>query len=215
MEFDDVINVRHSVRAYSDKQVDRALLTELVSQAIKSPSWVNSQPWKVYIATGDTMRRLADQQADLESRDVQSHPDIPVQHRELWEAPQQANMQENSKRRAEWGTEHGVSYPESQRHLYNAPAVAYLTIAQSSPQWSLYDLGNFAEALILAATNKGLGTIPSYSLVKYPELARQALGIPENELLVIGIAIGYPATSPMNDYRSKRMALDQILTISD
>ncbi len=215
MEVEASINKRHSVRAYSDKPVSKALLTDLAAQAQKSPSWVNSQPWKIYIATGQTMRHLAEQQAAYETRGVDSHPDIPVQHRELWDKPQQANMRENSTRRAAYGEEHGVSYPESQRHLYNAPAVAYLTIPKSSPQWSLYDLGSFAEALILSATDKGLGTIPSYSLVKYPELARQALDIPDSEQLVIGVAIGYEAESPMNAYRSKRMPLDQILTIKD
>ncbi|MFB6804463.1 nitroreductase family protein [Peribacillus butanolivorans] len=47
---------RRSVRYFMDKQIDQETLIEIVKDAQMTPSWANSQPWRVYIATDETRR---------------------------------------------------------------------------------------------------------------------------------------------------------------
>ncbi|WP_137596773.1 nitroreductase [Paucilactobacillus kaifaensis] len=215
MEFNEALMRRHAIRSYTDQPVSIKDLKAIVAQAQKSPSWVDSQPWKVYIATGKTVKKLAQQQADLENQGVASHSEIPTRHRKDWAQMPRENMAINSKRKADWATEHNDDYDHYQKYLYNAPAVIYLTIAKNSPDWSKFDLGMFASTLMLSASAKEIDSIPSYALVKYPELERAALDIPEDETIFIGIALGYQSDSLLNQYRSQRSKLDDILVIKD
>lgn len=54
METIKAIHTRHSVRAFKDDPIEPQLLTTIVTDAQQTPSWGNSQPWQVYIATGGT-----------------------------------------------------------------------------------------------------------------------------------------------------------------
>ena len=52
MEFSQVVANRHSVRDFTDQPVSQEDLVDIVRSAQQAPSWVNSQPWRVYAATG-------------------------------------------------------------------------------------------------------------------------------------------------------------------
>ena len=52
MEFSQVVANRHSVRDFTDQPVSREDLVDVVRTAQQAPSWVNSQPWRVYAAQG-------------------------------------------------------------------------------------------------------------------------------------------------------------------
>ena len=56
---------------------------------------------------------------------------------------------------------------------------------------------------MLAATNRGLGSIPTYNSVRFPNILRQILGIPDTERVLVGISLGYPADQPLNHYHSQ------------
>ena len=58
MEFRDVLNKRHSVRNFSEREIPVQVLENIVRAAERAPSWENSQPWNVYIATGDTLKKI-------------------------------------------------------------------------------------------------------------------------------------------------------------
>ena len=79
--------------------------------------------------------------------------------------------------------------------------------------WSLFDLGLFAQNLMLAAQAKGLGTVPQAFLTDYAEAIKEYLGIPENNRLVLGMSIGYPdLAAPVNGYRTERSPVEEIAT---
>ncbi|WP_373369594.1 nitroreductase family protein [Lactobacillus jensenii] len=79
----------------------------------------------------------------------------------------------------------------------------------------MYDLGAFAQTLMLAATDMGLGSMVAYEFVKYPDEIRQILPIPEKEAIAVGIAVGYEAEDHINNFRSERLSLDNVLQIFD
>ena len=61
---DDAILSRFSTRAYSDKPVDKAVLTDLLQVAARAPSGTNTQPWKVYVVQGAAKDKLMTEVCD-------------------------------------------------------------------------------------------------------------------------------------------------------
>ncbi|WP_268913627.1 nitroreductase family protein [Lentilactobacillus sp. SPB1-3] len=60
MDVLQAIQTRHSTRAFEDRPVDKDTLTKIVADAQHTPSWGNSQPWNVYIATGKSLANIKD-----------------------------------------------------------------------------------------------------------------------------------------------------------
>ena len=69
-------------------------------------------------------------------------------------------------------------------------------------------------AILLAATAKGIDSIPAYEIAKYPDILRKHLPIPDDEDIIIGIALGYSSDEKINTYKSKRMDVDEVLKIN-
>lgn len=59
MDLTTAITSRHSTRAFTDEPVGRETITEIVALARRAPSWVDSQPWRVYAAIGAARERIA------------------------------------------------------------------------------------------------------------------------------------------------------------
>ena len=104
-------------------------------------------------------------------------------------------------------------FAKTQPVLFNAPAVVYLTVPKTAPMWSVYDLGAFSMSLMLHAAEKDIDSIQAYELIKYPELLRQNLPISDDESIIARIALGYASDAKINELKSSRLDLDDILKI--
>ena len=71
--------------------------------------------------------------------------------------------------------------------------------------WALYDSGAAVQNIMLLATSYGLGTIAQAMAVIYPDILHKELGIPDDKLIALGIAIGYPdwKAEVNEDYRDR------------
>ena len=59
MEFYDVIEKRHSVRAFSDKKIEKEKLSKILAAAMKAPSAGNLQAYKIYaVKSAETKEAL-------------------------------------------------------------------------------------------------------------------------------------------------------------
>jgi len=68
-----------------------------------------------------------------------------------------------------------------------------------------------AQSIMLEAQQYGLGSIPAYNLVAYPDLIRKELKIPDDLSIIIGIALGYSDTQhPQNKFRSPRRPIQEV-----
>jgi nitroreductase len=52
-------------------------------------------------------------------------------------------------------------------------------------------VGMFLQTLLLALTERGLGSCVEVSIVGYPEIVRAELDIPEELSILCGLAVGY------------------------
>jgi nitroreductase len=62
MHIDELLRRRSSIRAFRPDPVDGAVLERLVTGALQSPSWSNTQPYRLALATG---AECATQRRDL------------------------------------------------------------------------------------------------------------------------------------------------------
>lgn len=215
MDFTEAVRNRRSIRFFKEGEaISENDIRAIVEEAGRAPSWANSQPWGVYVATGDTLARVKADHLTRARAGQEGHSDFETMHRNQWSRQAQDNM-------GKWGADisaylgqaHGNDFARSQALLFQAPAIAYLTIPEPAPIWAVLDLGAFSGMLMLAASARGIDSMEAYELVKYPEPVRKALGIPSGELLATGIALGYRSDAFINSFQSKRMALDEYLTI--
>lgn len=213
MEYGKVLDNRYGVRKFKADPVPAETIREAVAEAGRAPSWVNSQPWKVYVATGDKLEELRAGNIERGEQGMRGHADFPSKQPTEYGVQAQANMAGlSADQEAKWHGDEMERFLAYNRNYFDAPCVAFLTVERRI-EWSIMDLGAFEYALMLAATARGLATMVAYEFVKYPEMVKPAMGIPEDEVLCIGVAMGWPAEDDLNDYRSPRMAVDDYLKI--
>jgi nitroreductase len=108
-------------------------------------------------------------------------------------------------------------FADNARH-YGATTCIYLLVGKGFLYqekginvWAMYDCGSAVQNIMLLATNYGLGTIAQAMAVVYPDIIRKELGIPEDKLIALGIAIGYPdLKNPINKDRRDREPLGTV-----
>ena len=65
-------------------------------------------------------------------------------------------------------------------------------------------------AIMLAAKDHGVDSIPAYMTIMYPDVLRKYLKISDKEDIVIGIALGYEEKCPLNEHRSVKLKLEDV-----
>lgn len=94
---------------------------------------------------------------------------------------------------------------------HSAATIALLApVHEDGPQRAEYDMGQATMAMILVATDLGIGT--GHSAVFDQDKARELLGHPEDRRCAYLIALGYPADRPLTPIRKPdRRAFDDVV----
>lgn len=204
------IKERQSIRAFTDKAVDRELITEIIDLAKWSPSYKNSQPWEVVVVSGEKKKKLSEKLLGLLSENIEPQPDLPPAM--SWPEREKKQIDRLFAMRKE-ATGFDLTDPKfitmakkANFNFYGAPHAIYLFQDNSLSSWSFFDMGLFAQSLMLAAHAKGLGTVPQAFATDYAPQVKEFLDIPQSKRLVLGISIGWPnMESPLNQLKTERM----------
>lgn len=212
----EALEARRSIRAYKPTPVAPEVIKSIIEAANRAPSWANTQPWEVYVASGTPLENLRKRFLENFRKGVAPHFDIPGP--QSWPAAHQERInQMGAARFATLGIQRDdqearKKVQELNFNFFGAPHVLFLCMDRSLSAWSLFDLGSFSMSLMLAAQHHGLSTIPAIMMVCYPELIREELHIPDELAIAIGIALGYgDMDSIYNQYRTTRKSLDECL----
>jgi nitroreductase len=213
MDAVECITTRMSIRKFKPEPVPREVLAEIIDIARWSPSYKNSQPWEVGILSGEKKEALTRRLVELLESGVPPEPDL--EEPRSWPPSEEAKIAHLLKMRAE-ATGIDLSDPQvvvkakkANFGFYGAPHAIYLLQEKSLSLWSLFDLGLFAQSLMLAAHAKGLGTVPQAFATDYAATVKEFLGIPSTKRLVLGLSIGYPdMAAPANQLRTDRVGID-------
>jgi nitroreductase len=195
MNVNEALRSRYTCRDFKSTAVLKGVVLEILDEANRAPSWADTQPWEVFVASGDALERLRKAYLDNFAKGVAPHPDLPAPTQ--WPADLKQRMDELlvlHKKEAQALSGNSVDpqvYLARQMKFFNAPVVVFICMDKTLTPWSIFDLGIFTQSLLLAAKEKGLDTAPAYRLVCYPDLVREELGIHAELSLVFGVALGY------------------------
>ena len=218
---DEAIISRRSVRAFLPDPVDETTVREILDVASWAPSGTNMQPWRVYVATGQTKERIS--RAILESglRAEKARGEYKYYPDKFFE-PYYA------RRRAVGYALYGhlgigkrdVGQMRAQHDrnflFFDAPVGMIFTIDRRLNQGSWVDYGMFLQNIMVAARARGLHSCPQAAFAPYHQQIRPVLGIPDEEIVVCGMALGYEDPSaPENNLRTDRAPLDEWVTFLD
>jgi len=209
------IQTRMSIRAFTRDPVPRELLEKVIETARWSPSYKNSQPWEIMVLSGAKKAGLSKMLIDLLDSGTAPSPDIAPP--KSWPDAEQSRIDRLFSRRKEL-TGIDLTAPgmitrakKANFRFYGAPHAIYLFQDNTLSQWSLFDLGLFAQSLMLAAHALGLGTVPQAFATDYALEIKKYLNIPISKRLVLGLSIGYPdKDSPANALRTERSTVDEL-----
>jgi nitroreductase len=198
MEFSELIKARKSVRGYLTKPVPRQVIEEIIEVAKWSPSSMNTQPWHVHVVTGEPLERIRQGNTENMLKGVPAKRDFPMKesyegiHRErqVGIAVQLFDVmgiaRDDKARRTDW-VMRGF-------RQFDAPVSLVLTYDKylEPAAISQFDLGALSHALVLAAWERGLGSVINGQGIMQSAVVREHAGIPDDQNIMICIAMGYP-----------------------
>jgi nitroreductase len=212
MNVSESLQTRRSCRAFKPVPVDSETLLAILNDALRTPSWANTQPWEIFVAGGAVLQEINQAYLEKHRNHAPQAPDIPAPKN--WPADISPRFKELTSGIALAAGEAAKQFGELNQKFFHAPAVIYLCIDKSLTAWSVFDLGALSQSIMLAATERGLATMPAVTLVHYPDVLRSRLDIPDHLSIVFGIAIGYEDTQhPINKFKSVRRPLSDVATI--
>ena len=196
---DAAITTRRSLRAFSPTPVSRESIAQILEVAARAPSGTNTQPWKVYVLTGEAKFSL--------SRKIVAAYDDPVEratHVEEyayypteWKSPFI-----DRRRKVGWDlyTLLGIAKTDKARmhaqhrrnyEFFGAPVGLMFTISRTMRQGSWLDYGMFLQSIMVAARGRGLDTCPQAAFTQFHRIITAHIGASEAEQLVCGMSLGH------------------------
>ncbi len=217
MDFKTVYRKERVTRKFTNRKVLERVLTKIVKQAQQSPSLLNSQPWRAYAVMGESLKKIKQDYHQRKENGEKPHEDFAAMLSLDWDTFPSQNMATMGASQTYFFRNKLRLFNEANDDMFNAPVILYLTIPRKSPAWSVFDLGIFAQSIMLLAIDNGLSVMPAHSLVSYPEIIHQAAGIPDSEMIGMAIGLGYRDNgAEVNDpkFYPRRVPFEKIFKIS-
>jgi nitroreductase len=208
------IRTRASTRAFLDKPVPKTLIHELLDIARYTPSGTNTQPWQVAVLMGTAKAQLCQAIVEAFDHGQKGNPDYQYYPQEFF-GPLKARRVKcglalyNALGIAKEDTEGRKAQWRANYRFFDAPVGLFLLLDKRLATGSWFDLGMFAQSIMLAAKGLGLDTCPQAALAEYPDIVRQHLNLSDSLQVACGMAIGYADPNhPINQYRTEREEVD-------
>lgn len=219
----EALATRRSIRAFLPDEVPRELIDRVLAMAARSPSGNNAQPWKVYVLTGQARRDLCDAlMRAYDDPDQSRYQGEYAYYPKQWISPFL-----DRRRKVGWdlysllGIGRGDKPAMHAQHrrnyeFFGAPVGMMFTVNRVMSQGSWLDYGMFLQSIMLAARGHGLDTCPQAAFVPYHQVIADQLGLPQDEMLVCGMAMGWADPEAVeNTLISEREPLDVFVQYRD
>ncbi len=207
----EVVLGRRSIRGYLDKPVPRALIEEILTMAMRSPSSMNSQPYHFHVITGEPLDRIRKGNTERilagepDSREFRRGEAFKGVHRDrqvgcaiqLFEAMGIARDDKDA--RQDWVLR-GF-------RQFDAPVCVIITYDREldGSDDTPFDCGAVTTALVNAAWSKGLGCVINSQGIMQSPVVREHAGIPDDQVIMKAVAMGWPDPDfPANPVRITR-----------
>lgn len=196
---DAAITSRKSIRAFLPTPVPRETIEDILRVASRAPSGTNTQPWNVWVLTGEAKAELSRKilAAYDDPEEAATHKEeyayYPVEWRSPfidrrrkigWDLYGLLKIGKTDKSRMH--DQHGRNYT-----FFDAPVGLMFTIDRVMQQGSWLDYGMFMQNLMVAARARGLDTCPQAAFTQFHRIIMEHLGAPAGHMLVCGMSLGH------------------------
>ena len=217
---DEIITSRRSIRAFLPQIVSQDDISRILEVSARAPSGGNTQPWKVYVLTGKSLAQLTKKITAVHNDLIASkqHVEEYNYYPMKWIAPYV-----DRRRKVGWdlysllglGRENkeGMHAQHGRNFIFfDAPVGLIFTIDRAMEQGSWLDYGMFLQNIMLAARARGLDTCPQAAFTQYHKILADVLSLPENEMVVCGMSLGYADMSKVeNTLHTEREKLENFV----
>ncbi|HEX6888783.1 MAG TPA: nitroreductase family protein [Candidatus Nanopelagicales bacterium] len=225
---------RNSVRDFRADPIPEAVLRAVLEDATTAPSWSNTQPYRLAVASGELRDRIsaelcAQYDAGMRARrgGVLDRARLAITRDGLpdgdFRVPERYPDDLQPARVAcGRGLYEVLGIDRSDRpardrqmrrnfELFGAPTVVFVLVHEGLGSYAVLDAGVMLQTLMLAAHARGLGSCAQGALAIWAGPVRRAFDIPRQYQLICGVSLGYPSDHPVNAFRPGRAPLDDVL----
>lgn len=224
--FSDLAATRHSVRDFLPDPVPQEVLDAILDDARQAPSWSNTRPFMLALATGERADRL---RASYVRRFDST---LPIQHKRrgalarliltgkvpdgdywIWRPyPKDLRPHSVAVGRALYAhlgikREDRAARDAHNRHnceAFGAPIMGFVLVHKGMMPFSALDAGLMLQTLFLSATAHGVDSCPIGVLAGWRGPLDDEFEVPKDYRLITGFALGYASPDPVNEFRAER-----------
>lgn len=197
MDVYDAVTTRRAVRGFTDQPVPQEVLRRVLTAAARAPSGSNLQPWRIYVVTGEPLKRLK----KLATARVAAGD--PWDEREFQMYPAELKSP-YGERRAQFGRERysslGIARDDWEARqraaianwdCFGAPAALFCYIDRDlgRPQWA--DVGMYLQTVMLLLRAEGLHSCPQMAWSQVRKTVADVVQPPDELMLFCGMSIGF------------------------
>jgi nitroreductase len=232
-EFSQFLSSRRSTRDFQSTPIPQHVLDQILKDALTAPSWSNTRPFKVAVASGEIRDRIS---AEFLSRwavlskimrkgflnklrIIYSRYGLPTSNRSIAK-PYPSELKPRAERVGKelyelFGVQRGDRDARDKQwaknySFFGAPVELFVFVHKSLHIYAASDAGLMMQNLILSAHAHGLGTCAQGAVGIWEDVVRKEFEISKDYRLLCGIAIGYPSDSPVNNFGANRIGIDEL-----
>lgn len=230
----DFLASRRTTRDFLPTPVPQEIIDQLLTDSLTAPSWSNTRPFKVAVATGEVKDRISNEflsrwgvLSKIMRRGIKnklrlliSRYGLPTSNRSIVK-PYVPELKPRAERVGrELYTLFGVARGDREARdkqwaknysFFGAPVELFIYIHKSLHIYAASDAGLMMENLILSAHARGLGTCAQGAVNIWDDVVRREFDIPKEYRLLCGMAIGYPSDSPVNSFKANRIGVEELM----
>jgi nitroreductase len=232
-EFSNFLASRRSTRDFLPTPVAPELIDKILSDSLTAPSWSNTRPFKVAVATGEIRERISTEFLSRWSvlskimrkgilnklRIIYSRYGLPTSNRSIAK-PYPTELKPRAERVGRemyetFGVARGDRSARDQQwaknySFFGAPVELFIYVHKSLHIYAASDAGLMMQNLVLSAHAHGLGTCAQGAVAIWDDVVRKEFEIPKDYRLLCGIALGYPSDSTVNDFKANRIDVEEL-----
>jgi len=232
-DFSQFLASRRSTRDFLSTQVPPEIIQQILKDGLTAPSWSNTRPFKVAVASGDIRDRISTEFLSRWSvlskimrkgimnklRIIYSRYGLPTSNR-LIVKPYPAELKPRAERVGRemyeiLGVVRGDRTARDQQwaknySFFGAPVELFVYVHKSLHIYAASDAGLMMQNLMLSAHAHGLGTCAQGAVAIWDDVVRKEFNVPKGYRLLCGISLGYPSETSINDFKANRLEVEEL-----
>ncbi len=224
---------RHTTRDFLPTPVAPEIIEQIITDGLTSPSWSNTRPIMVAVATEDVRDRISKEYlarweivAPIRSSKwgqfklLFTRRGLPTSNAMIAKPYVPELLPRAQRVGAELFGHMGIDRKDRKARdaawarnyeFFGAPVELFIFTHTSLGKFSANDAGLFVMNLMLGAHARGLGTCAQGAVSAYDDIVRSEFNVPKGYQLLYGISLGYPSDNKVNDFAANRLKPAEII----